>query len=114
MYPVEKFIRTTVVDGRVVPGYAPAAAADPLEAYAAFLHDSREEAEAELQSDIASRAADMAEDDEDEDDDYFDEEGISPCIVQADGSIEFEGGVLKREDIFGVYGVEDVPPAPRF
>lgn len=107
-YPVARFIRTTrtLVDGQI-PAYAPEALEDPLAAYAPFLYETKEAAEAELKDDVASHAETFEPEEEGDEDDYYDDDEILACTVHADGLITTDFFDLSREKIFSAYGVED-------
>lgn len=113
-YPVKRFIRMTHtdVDGEI-PAYAPNEAMDPLEAYSAFLHESQEEAQASLDEDIASHAADFEPEDEGDVDDYYDGDNIYACTIEADGRIVTDFIELTRERVYKAYGVTDPAAVPK-
>lgn len=119
-YPAQRFIRVTIVDGAMVPAFAPQPENDALAAYAPFLYLTMEAGAAELDDDIESRKAeiaanpeafDMGDDEEGDElyDGYYADDSVLSCTVNEDGSIELDGTpVLTRERVFSVYGVQDV------
>lgn len=112
-----------MVNGREQPAFAPIEVIDHLEAYAPFLYENKEAADADLNEDIQHLGVDRAEQaaanvpedadgidldgDEDEDDNFYEEDTVYPCTVHADGSITTEFQTITRAQIFEAYGLPD-------
>ena len=121
-YPAKRIIRLMDVSGREQPAFAPLEEMDHLAAYAPFLYETMEAAEADQAGDIEElgiarsqeREAMIADGDFDEDeelDNFFEEDNLMECTVHEDGSIETQFTRFERSVIFSAFGVTD-PAAP--
>lgn len=122
-YPAKRIIRLMDVHGREQPAFAPLEEVDHLKAYAPFLYETMEAAEADQAGDVEELGAAREEErkaliadgdydeEEDEADNFFEEDNLIECTVHADGSIETQFATFERSTIFSAFGVAD-PAAP--
>jgi hypothetical protein len=109
-YPADRWIRLTMVDGRLRPAYAPEAVREPLQAYDSFLYGSEDEIKKEIAQEMHVRWGEVANKERDFDEVEMDD-AFGPCTVYEDGTITLEGKDITRAEIFEAYNVEDVAPS---
>lgn len=110
-YPADRWIRLTMVDGKLVPAFAPEAARDALQAYEPFLYASEDEIKNEIAREMETRWGEVARNERDFDDADMDDV-FGPCTVHEDGGIALEQFEIERAEIFAAYGVEDPAASP--
>lgn len=106
-YPADRWIRLTMVDGRLMPAFAPEQVSDTLQAYDAFLYITEDEIKNEIAEEMHVRWGEVANKQRDFDEVEMDD-AFGPCTVYEDGTITLEGGDITRAQIFEAYNVSDV------
>lgn len=106
-YPADRWIRLTMVDGRLMPAFAPEQVPDTLQAYDAFLYGNEDEIKKEIAEEMHVRWGEVANKQRDFDAVEMDD-AFGPCTVYEDGTITLEGGDITRAQIFEAYNVVDV------
>lgn len=106
-YPVDRWIRLTLVNGNLLPAFAPNQIRDPLQAYEPFLYNSEDEIKKEIAEEMHVRWGEVAKQERDFDDADMDD-AFGPCTVYEDGTITMEGRDFSRSEIFESYNVADV------
>lgn len=108
-YPAQRHVRVTNVCGRWQLAYAPDDHPDPLTAYSASLHETEDEAKADVAEYLDDRqaASDMGHISDFDRGDEEQDESHTPCLVLANGDIEIDawGITMTRERIYSDFGI---------